>query len=257
MVLLGIYQKIIMALVLAFSVFLSGCLSSDLIQLAREYSASVVFFDHAQKNLRKIFSDCEYDQDCFQGKAKIHIEDDLCPKYEDYKFVSEKECKRAGEEVIALVLGNKELAVPIRNTKQDAHNDRMYELDQNRYERDEKWRREEAERQRQEQESLRQAEQQRQERERRRQAEQQRQAERQRQEQESRRVSACYQRIDQCKRTCYSDSNKAYNECVRDFQSSRLSSRSRYGGLPVNPCHREDYNPYHCQKRCGEREDCY
>lgn len=114
--------------------FLSGCLSSELVKLASEYSASITFFDHAQKNFRKIYSDCSYEKDCFEDRATDHLELDLCPMYQDYKFVSKTECERAGQSVMDLVLGKTELAVPIRNKRQDAHNDRMYELERERLE---------------------------------------------------------------------------------------------------------------------------
>ena len=105
------------------------CLSPELMKLASEYSASVTFFDHAQKNLRKIYSDCSYEKECFETNAFKHIESVLCPLYEDYNFVSKSECERAGQNVMDLVIGNKELAIPIRNTAQDAHNERMYDLE--------------------------------------------------------------------------------------------------------------------------------
>ena len=110
-------------------IFLSGCLSGELLSLSKEYAASIIFFDQAQKNLRKIYSDCEYDKDCFQKNSETHIKNDFCPKYKEYNFVSESECNRAGKGVRDLVSGEKEISVPIRNTAQEAHNDRMYELE--------------------------------------------------------------------------------------------------------------------------------
>lgn len=97
--------------------------------LSKEYAASIVFFDQAQKSLRKIYSDCEYDKDCFNENSETHIKNDFCPKYKEYNFVSESECNRAGQGVRDLVSGENELAVPIRNTAQDSHNNRMYELE--------------------------------------------------------------------------------------------------------------------------------
>ena len=49
-----------------------------------------------------------------------------------------------------LILGDKELGVPIRNTAQDKHNDRMYELAKRRLEGEEREREEKKERCRQE-----------------------------------------------------------------------------------------------------------
>ena len=97
-----------MIYLIILSIFLSGCSGEvgELLNLSREYTANIAFFERGQK--------------------------DLCPKRKDYNFVSESECNRAGQEVITLVSSEKEIAVPIRNTAQDAHNDRMYELEQER-----------------------------------------------------------------------------------------------------------------------------
>ena len=98
-------------------------------KLASEFDASLVFFNQAQKDLRAINSDCDFDRDCFETEALYHIIDKLCPSYQDYNFISEKECNRAGDKVMDLVLGKIEPSIPIRNTNQDWHNDRMYELE--------------------------------------------------------------------------------------------------------------------------------
>ena len=182
-------KKVVFNLSLLF--FISGCLSGDLLSLSKEYAASIVFFDQAQKSLRKIYSDCEYDKDCFNENSETHIKNDFCPKYKEYNFVSESECNRAGQSVIDLVSGENELAVPIRNTAQDAHNNKMYELEQEKLKQSEnQW---QTEQQRQEQQRrAQQTEQQRQEQQRQaQQAEQQRQqrqaqqAEQQRQAQQA------------------------------------------------------------------------
>ena len=102
-------------------------------QLASQYTASITYFNKAQKDLRSIYSDCDYERDCFKDKALKHI-GDLCYNYESYNFVSEKECNQAGQNVMDLVLGDKKLAVPVKNTAQDKHNDRMLELEKERLE---------------------------------------------------------------------------------------------------------------------------
>ena len=113
---------------LFFLFFLLGC-NSQLMKLASEFDASLVFFNQAQKDLRAINSDCDFDRDCFETEALYHIIDKLCPSYQDYNFISEKECNRAGDQIMDLVLGKIEPSIPIRNTNQDRHNDRIYELE--------------------------------------------------------------------------------------------------------------------------------
>ena len=152
---------------LIFSVFLfASCnLPDEIIQMASRYSGSLAFFENAQTNFRKINSDCEYKADCFQRNSEKHLKEELCPNYERFNFVSESECNRAGKEVINLVSGKTELAVPVRNTAQDAHNNRMYELEKERLSQSERQRQDELQRQAEQQrqdELQRQAEQQRQ-----------------------------------------------------------------------------------------------
>ena len=101
-------------------------------KLASQYTASITYFEQAQKDLRKVFSDCNFERDCFEDKASDHIRDNLCIDYQQYQFVSDKECNRAGQGVMDLILGDVEIAVPIRNTAQNKHNDRMYELEKRR-----------------------------------------------------------------------------------------------------------------------------
>ena len=73
----------------------------------------------------------------FKDKALNYI-GNLCYDYESYNFVSEKEGDQASQNVMDLVLGDKELAVPVRNTAQDKYNDRMYELEKGKLERRDK-----------------------------------------------------------------------------------------------------------------------
>ncbi len=103
-------------------------------KLASEYSANFVFFEQLQKNIRKINSDCNFETKCFEDNSKQYFEKQVCPDFEKHNFVSEKECIRAGQSVMDLVSGKTEFAVPIRDTAQDAHNNRMYELEQKRLE---------------------------------------------------------------------------------------------------------------------------
>ena len=114
------HSRVFLSMTLPLGFFLFGCnLSSDLMKLASQYTASPTFFEQAQLNLRIIWSDCDFKKECFKKRALDHLQNDLCPFYQDYNFVSEKECNRAGSGVMDLILGNTELAVPSR----------MYELE--------------------------------------------------------------------------------------------------------------------------------
>ena len=103
-----------------------SCLSQDLINLASQYTGSITFFESAQRDLRLVNSQCNYETECFEREGLAHIERQFCPQYEDHNFVSETKCMKAGQGVIDLMTGKKSLAVPIRNPTQDSHNDRMY-----------------------------------------------------------------------------------------------------------------------------------
>lgn len=122
-------MKKIIILILFVPLFLPGCLSQELMKLASEYSGSLVFYDQAQKDLRTINDLCKYEQTCFENNAGDHFKEKLCPHYEHYSFISENECQRAGQALMDVFLGNVEFGLPVRNTAQDRHNDRMYELE--------------------------------------------------------------------------------------------------------------------------------
>ena len=87
---------------------LTSCISPEIIKLASEYQANINFFEQAQKSLRKILSDCNYERECFEENATNHIKTGFCPKYEEYNFVSASECERAGQGIMDLILGKTE-----------------------------------------------------------------------------------------------------------------------------------------------------
>ena len=207
-----------------FILFLAGCLSPELMKLASEYQASVTFFDHAQKNLREIYSLCDYKEDCFKERATEQINQVLCPKYQEYNFVSEKECQRAGQGVIDLVLGKTELAVPIRNTAQDAHNDRMYELEKQRV------------KQNRQMESQRQAEQRRQEQ--------------QRQQRINSLLSVCSIKFSDCVNKCF---NHHYYSMGREYARQHYEGKICSRGVPcrqqfINTCSNDQRKDFECNK---------
>ena len=103
-------------------------------KLAGQYTASITFFEKVQKDLRLLNSDCEYKKECFESNGTKHFKEKLCPDFKKYNFVTEKECMRAGKGLMDLVSGKTELAVPIRDKAQQAHNDRMYELEKEKLE---------------------------------------------------------------------------------------------------------------------------
>ena len=210
-----------------FLIILSGCVSAELMKLASKYGVSVTFFDHAQQNLREIYSLCDYKEDCFREKATEQINEVLCLKYQEYNFVSEKECQRAGQSMIDLTLGKTELAIPIRNTTQDAHNDRMYELEKERIEQDRQFEQQRyAEQQRQQaEETKRQAEQRLYE------MELERQAVENWNRQERERQIRRQERINQCKRAVDSKIESDIAKATRDCISERLANRRRHGQL--------------------------
>ena len=113
---------------------LGACVPDEILKLASEYTGSVYFYEQAQKNLRLVYSQCEYKTECFQEDGMKHIKEDFCPRFKEYKFVSETECHRAGQGVLDLVSGKTHIAVPVNNPTQNAHNDRMYELEKERLE---------------------------------------------------------------------------------------------------------------------------
>ena len=82
-----------------------------------------------RKKLREINSECDYKIKCFESESSDYIKNSVCPAYQDHNFVSAKECERAGLGVMDLVTGKTEVALPIRNQRQDVHNDRIYDLE--------------------------------------------------------------------------------------------------------------------------------
>ena len=91
---------------LIFFLLFSGC-NSQLIELASEYQTNVVYLDALQKQLRLIHSDCDFESDCFKDRAKPWLEDQICTEdqFQNYGFVSQKECERAGFELMDLISG--------------------------------------------------------------------------------------------------------------------------------------------------------
>ena len=113
---------------------LGACVSDKLLKLASEYTGSIVFYEQAQKKLRLVYSQCEYKTECFQEDGMKHIKEDFCPRFKEYKFVSETECHRAGQGVLDLVSGKTHIAVPVNNPTQNAHNEQMLEVEKERLE---------------------------------------------------------------------------------------------------------------------------
>ena len=95
-----------MRYLIGFLLILTSCHTSQLIELASKYSTNTVYLDGLQKQLRLIYSDnCDFDADCFRETAEPWLEDEICPEdsFKNYGFVSQKECERAGKEIMDLV----------------------------------------------------------------------------------------------------------------------------------------------------------
>ena len=127
-------MKIILLKTFIALLILGACVSDKLLKLASEYTGSIYFYEQAQKNLRLVYSQCEYKKECFQERGMEHIKEGFCPRFSEYKFVSETECHRAGQGIMDLVSGKTHVAVPVNNPTQNAHNDRMYDLERQRLE---------------------------------------------------------------------------------------------------------------------------
>ncbi len=104
-----------------FLLFVLACVPQELTQLASEHGGSIAFYKQAQDNLKVIYSQCNYEIECFNREGLSHIQKDFCPNYALYKFVSKTECLRGGPAVISSISGQPFF---IRNTGQDASNDR-------------------------------------------------------------------------------------------------------------------------------------
>ena len=210
-------------------------------KLASEYTGSIIFYEQAQEHLRIIYSNCNREIECFEREGLAHIKKEFCPNYEAYKFVTEAECIAGGKGALDFVSGKKTLAIPVRNTNQDAHNDRMYELESNR---DEEERREREEQREWEEEQQRRAderaaadraaadrraaEQQRQADARaaadraaadRRAAEQQRQADRRAREQREANEREAEERRNAQRRRCRAEALRCYNGCRSEYDT--------------------------------------
>ena len=122
-------MKIILLKAFAALLILGACVSDKLLKLASEYTGSIYFYEQAQKNLRTVYSNCKYETECFQEDGMKHIKEDFCPKFAEYKFVSETERHRAGQGILDLVSGETHLAVPVNNPTQNAHNEQMLEVE--------------------------------------------------------------------------------------------------------------------------------
>ncbi len=72
-------------------------MDQNLLAIASNYAGKAVFWDSLQKKLRQIHSDCDYDESCFKKEAEEYIEGKVCQRgaFQDYGFVSLKECDRA------------------------------------------------------------------------------------------------------------------------------------------------------------------
>lgn len=79
--------------------FLLSC-SPQLFNLASEYQGNVICLDSLQKNLRLLYSDCDYDVDCFKDESDDYIEDIICTDYKLCGFISVKECKKSSFQVV-------------------------------------------------------------------------------------------------------------------------------------------------------------
>ena len=119
-------------------IILGACVSDKLLKLASEYTGSIVFYEQAQKNLRTVYSNCKYEKECFQERGMEHIKEGFCPRFAEYKFVSETECHRAGQGVLDLVSGKTHIAVPVNNPNQNAQNEELIELEKQRLEEERK-----------------------------------------------------------------------------------------------------------------------
>ena len=127
-------MKIIFLKAFTALLILGACVPDEILKLASEYTGSVYFYEQAQKNLRLVYSQCEYKTECFQEDGMKHIKEDFCPRFKEYKFVSETECHRAGQGVLDLVSGKTHIAVPVNNPNQNAHNEQMLEIEKQRLE---------------------------------------------------------------------------------------------------------------------------
>ena len=127
-------MKLILLKTFIALLILGACVSDELLKLASEYTGSIVFYEQAQKNLRLVYSRCEYKKECFQKEGMEHIKADFCPKFAEYKFVSETECHRAGQGIMDLVSGKTHIAVPVNNPTQNAHNKQMLEVEKQKLE---------------------------------------------------------------------------------------------------------------------------
>ena len=86
-----------------FALFVLITCSSELLKLGSQYQKNILAFDKLQKEFRKELSFCDYNKDCFEKNIKDYIETQICipPVYEEYGFISTKECEKT-----CLILAN-------------------------------------------------------------------------------------------------------------------------------------------------------
>ena len=89
----------------------SGC-SKEFRAAMSKYQTNFIFIDGLQRNLRIMYSDCDYEVECFEDDANDYIFDYICTteQYENYGFISLKECDRLCYYVVdALIKGFQEI----------------------------------------------------------------------------------------------------------------------------------------------------
>ena len=132
---------------------LSGCSSNSNLSLASKYGEIRQNFDSLKEELRKIYSSCNYNEDCFLNESEDYF-DTICSNesYLKYGYIDINECQRTSMELVHKIISlNNSPGQPVvtdaevdqifedlkenieRETEtQKQHYERMYELEQQR-----------------------------------------------------------------------------------------------------------------------------